>query len=191
MALSNRPNASLPPHSYILGGNNTGAKSTSASDSGVAIRDDAEANTEQARIDDVDDNIYDKHDESLDSLAREIEQDMEDDDMPPAYTSALSRPDSPDSGFADIPTFEDSLQNEEPITWNGMESTGADNGNAGSSWTHVNWTSLGKATPAPVAMADSSRTSSTADNYVEVNAQDSRQNSVQADDDMVVVEKVD
>lgn len=149
------------------------------------------SNAKDARIDEVDDILYDKHDESLNSLAREIEQDMEDDDMPPAYHSVLSRPDSPDSGFGDGPTFDGSLLNEEPIAWDRTDSTGTENGNAGSSWTHVNWTSLGKAQPAPVARPSSSRTSSTADHFVEVGAQDSEQTSVQADDDMVVVDKVD
>lgn len=183
--VSNRPKAFLPPHSSILGGKDADPKTTSGSSSEIAINDEAESTSnKQARIDEMDD-ISDKHDRSLDSLAREVEQDMEDDEMPPAYSPVYSRPDSPDSGFADVPSFEDALQTEEPA-WS-KTSAGLENGNAGSSWMHVDWTTLGKSAP-PV---NSSRTSSTGDNFVEVAAEDSRQNSVMADDDMVVVEKAD
>lgn len=141
--------------------------------------DSATASNKHARIDDEVDDILtiDEDDRTLDSLAREIEQDMESDEMPPAYAFS-ARPDTPDSGFADVSSFQDGTQITGEAGWTDpMEPNANSSGNAGSSWTHVEWGTLGKSAPP----ADSSRTSSTADNYVKVDAED----------DMVVVEKTE
>lgn len=150
----------------------TETSSSSSSDNEMA--DSITANTNLARIDDDVDEL-DDDDRTLDSLAQEIERDMESDGMPPAYSPSL-RPDTPDSGFADVSGFQDSSAGGAQAGWTGsLDPIGNSSGNPGSSWTPVEWGTLGKSAPP----ANSSRTSSTADNYVKVDAED----------DMVVVEK--
>ncbi|KAJ9100966.1 hypothetical protein QFC19_005362 [Naganishia cerealis] len=176
--VSNRSTAGLPMHKGITNEDNL-AKAASESDSDSTIDDDFDARrSTQARIDDDVDNIsnYDKYDGGLDSLARDMERDMDDDELP-SYSPSC--PDSPDSGFVEVPTLEDTIESTEP-TWAGQLGTSDvhGSGKVGSSWTHVDWGTLGKSAPT----AHSSQSSSTGDNYVKIEP------SMQTEDDMVVVE---
>lgn len=156
------------------------AENTSEFGSDSTVDDDfAVRQTIPGRIDDVD-NIsnYDEYDRGLSSLASEIERDMDDDEGPPAYSP--SRPDTPDSGFIEVPITEETMENVEPSWARGL---GAIGGKVGSSWTHVDWTSLGKS----AATANSSQSSSTGENYVKIDAVETVRPVAPVDDDMVVV----
>ncbi|KAJ9116461.1 hypothetical protein QFC22_004903 [Naganishia vaughanmartiniae] len=178
--VSNRSTAALPIHRSIEQQGNLTAEKASDSGSDSTVDDDfAVRRNTSGRIDDTD-NIsnYDEYDRGLNSLATEIQRDMEDDVMPPAYSP--SRPDTPDSGFVQVPITGETIENAEPAWARGLETVGE---KAGSSWTHVDWTMLGKSAPTVY----SSQSSSTGDNYVKIDAVQSLRSSALADDDMVVV----
>ncbi|KAJ9099187.1 hypothetical protein QFC21_004067 [Naganishia friedmannii] len=179
--VSNRSTAALPMRRNIEQQRSLTAEKASEFGSDSTVDDDfaVRRNNIPERIDDVDDvSNYDEYDRGLNSLGTEIERDMDDDEGPPAYS--LSRPDTPDSGFVEVPITEETIGNTEPAWARGLEAIG---GKAGSSWTHVDWTSLGKLAPT----ANSSHSSSTGDNYVKIDAVETLRPSAPVDDDMVMV----
>jgi hypothetical protein len=178
--VSNRSTAALSTHRSIEQQERLAAEKASDFGSDSTVDDDfAVRRNIPGRIDDVDSiSNDDEYDRGLNSLASEIERDMDDNDDPPAYSP--SRPDTPDSGFVEVPITEETIGNAEPAWTRGLGTVGE---KAGSSWTHVDWTSLGKSAPT----VNSSQSSSTGDNYVKIDAVETLQQSAPVDDDMVVV----